>query len=206
MDERRLAIFGTSGSGKTTALQMLAEAPPAGRRGLILDLKMDRLEDGGLYPTSRSWLRRPPADGHPDANGPWFEFVDQWAGRVFEDGGTFLMVDEASLCIRNGQPPPELVRLLILGRSRRVGWALATQRPVSVPPTVWAQANELFIFNLRHPRDVDMARDLGLTKAQADQLPTLKWCHFFHVGAGFRTHLHRGVTQSCDDALRDQDG
>lgn len=196
MDERRLAVFGQSGSGKSTLLQLLASATPPNRTGLILDLKRDPLEDGGLYPTSRSWLRRPPGDALPSADGPWFDFVDQWARHVFERGETFVILDEASLCIRRGQPPPELVRLLILGRSKRIGWAIATQRPVSVPPSVWAQANELCVFALRHPRDVEVARDLGLTADEARRLPTLKWGQFFHVGAG-RTHLHHGFTSAC---------
>ena len=197
MDERRVYIVGRSGSGKSTLLQMLAEAPPPGRRGLLLDLKGDPLEDGGLYQTSRTFLRVPPPSSLHTAEGPWFEFVGEWAAQVYQDGRTFLLVDEVSLCIRGNKPPPELVRLLILGRSRKIGWALATQRPVSVPPPVWAQANEFAVFSLGHPRDLEVARDMGLTRDQVEQLPSLQWGEYFHVVPGLRTHLHRGATQQC---------
>ena len=151
--DEHLAVLGCTGSGKTTlASWVLSKSPFDQMPYIAIDYKgddllgsIDRLREIGLNETIPSkpglYVIRPrPSDA---------DDVEKWLWRVWEKGDTGLYIDEAYLL-----PDKDAIKnILAQGRSLRIPVIAASQRPVSVPRSIFSEASHIAVFRLNDRRD-----------------------------------------------------
>lgn len=81
------------------------------------------------------------------------------ASIVFDQGEIFLAVEEIPLLCSASYIPPELGRLVRLGRHKRVSLLWTAQRAAEVSRTLTAMTDVFVIFSSTEPRDLDAIRD-----------------------------------------------
>lgn len=151
--DEHTAIVGCTGSGKTTMAFYLLSCCPFDKMPYIaIDYKNDDLmhqigrikelelsepipEKPGLYV-----IRPLPSEA---------DDVEKWLWRVWEKGNTGLFIDEAYLL-----PDKDAIKnILAQGRSLRIPVIAASQRPVSVPRSIFTEASHIAVFRLNDRRD-----------------------------------------------------
>jgi len=178
----RVAVVGTTGSGKTTLIRALVPTRP------YVALYDPKGEWGG-----REWLTvreasRLPRNPHPRVR--YYPYPEELADKealdtffrwVYMRGNTTLVVDEAYLATLGGRwLPPFYQACLAQGRGLGVGVISATQRPYYIPQTILTEAEHWFVFKLRAPQDVHaVAQWTGLRPHRVRDLGKYEW---YYVG------------------------
>lgn len=151
--DEKLTILGCSGSGKTTLAGFVLSRAPfdqmpyicidykgddlLGSIGRIRELSLDDAipSDPGLYIVR-------PLPSEVDA-------METWLWKVWEKGNTGLYIDEAYLL-----PDKDAIKnILAQGRSLRIPVIASSQRPVTVPRSLFSEANHIAVFRLNDRRD-----------------------------------------------------
>lgn len=81
------------------------------------------------------------------------------AGIVYDQGEMLLAVEEIPLLCSASYIPPELGRLVRLGRHRRLSLAWTAQRAAEVSRTLTAMTDVFVLFSCTEPRDLDAIRE-----------------------------------------------
>ena len=93
---------------------------------------------------------------------PNYELVDDFAelaGIVYDLGEMLLAVEEIPLLCSASYIPPEMGRLVRLGRHRRVSLLWTAQRAAEVSRTLTAMTDVFLLFSSTEPRDLDAIRE-----------------------------------------------
>lgn len=216
--DERLAVVGTSGSGKTTFVKRLLRLIPDDLV-IIVDSKPD---DEAWNP--RKWFDvRPGSQGRP-AFLPHFRlknlrgvYVYRPEEPVYSDPrndllfrralarkNCTLVIDELNDFANGSYVRPSLSKLIRQGRSKRVRIIMGMQRPALIPPQALTEANKCACFRLRRIEDRKrMASDFhpGMLRRAPDK-------HDFYWWDGERDDLAlrlirqpaRGTPSSTRDA------
>ncbi len=192
--DEHVAIFGMTGSGKTTFVKKLYGGLKAGHV-VVLDVKHDisDLPDAVII-NDENEINKYLKDGYniifrPKTNRP--EIYDKVADVVFNRGNTILVLDEAVEVIPEGALTDSFKRIFIRGRSRRAVCWFLTQRPALISKTAISQAVHTFTFALIQIHDkkavcVNIPLDI-------DEFNLLRQYDFFHFRQGDRlVAKHRG--------------
>jgi len=157
--DEHLAVLGCTGSGKTTlASWVLSKAPFDQMPYIAIDYKGDellgaieRIREIGVHENIPKkpglYVIRPlPSD---------VEEIERWLWKVWSQGETGLYIDEAYLL-----PDKEAIKnILAQGRSLRIPVIAASQRPVSVPRSIFSEASHIAVFRLNDNRDKKTVRE-----------------------------------------------
>jgi hypothetical protein len=151
--DEHMAIVGCTGSGKTTMAAWVLSCCPFDLMPYIaIDYKNDDLlqQIGRIKELELS-------DPIPEKPGLYVirplpsekEDVEKWLWKVWEKGNTGLFIDEAYLL-----PDADAIKnILAQGRSLRIPVIAASQRPVSVPRSIFTEASHIAVFRLNDRRD-----------------------------------------------------
>jgi DNA helicase HerA-like ATPase len=151
--DEHVAILGCTGSGKTTlASWVLSRSPFNLIPYVCIDYKNDellasitRIREIGLSESVPSqpglYVIRPlPSE---------IDEVENWLWKVWAQERVGLYIDEAYLL-----PDKEAIKnILAQGRSKRIPVIAASQRPVSVPRSIFTEASHIAVFRLNDRRD-----------------------------------------------------
>jgi DNA helicase HerA-like ATPase len=148
----RVLVIGFTGSGKTVWIQ--AHASRIKGQLLVIDIKGDinlRVEHANCYTVKevRRELKRSrvirfkPADPFDQA------MMQELFGLVFETPNLRWWLDESIGPTGPNVAAPNLIRVLVQGRSRGLGGFAAAQRPVGFTPYLRNQADHVVIFAQR---------------------------------------------------------
>lgn len=150
----RLAIIGTTGSGKTVAaLFHLAMQDWDKRPWFVLDFKGDEhiaaidgyeeIDVNDPLPTEPGiYVARPFIDQ--------IEEVDNFLMRIYNRGNVGLWVDEGYEIAKS----KALRRLLTQGRSKKISVIFLVQRPRNIDLTVLSEAQYYQLFEINYPDDI----------------------------------------------------
>lgn len=151
--DEHTAILGCTGSGKTTLAGLVLSKAPFDRMPYIaIDYKGDDMlgsitrireigleekipEQPGLYV-----IRPMPSE---------IDEMEDWLWKIWERGNVGLYIDEAYLLPNKAA----IQNILAQGRSLRIPVIAASQRPVTVPRSIFTEASHIAVFRLNDERD-----------------------------------------------------
>lgn len=183
-DPGRTAIYGASGTGKTTLLNELVKSDPR-----FIGFDPVRSMAGRAFEDRRSFLRaimaakggpfrlvyRAPRGSDRETELRWLanfvlNFQTDFYNGKSRKGLTFA-VDELALCYPNKNQPSgdhPFTELCNTGRHYGVRLIGSTQRPAEIGPTFRANASATYVFRLESDVDVDRVRRIvGLRDGEA---------------------------------------
>jgi hypothetical protein len=148
----RAAIFGRTGSGKTTLVRdrLLRGV----RRYAVIDPKHEFVIPGAAVrykydPRPQHVIYRYPSPGDPGEMA-WYNDLIL---RIFNAGRRLIVIDETHFVTKANPTSAGVARAMRMGRSKGVGVWLLTQSPTRVPHEMLSQTEHLFIFHLQHTGD-----------------------------------------------------
>lgn len=161
-DTQRHAIYGQTGTGKTTfALWCLSRRSWHRMPWVIIDSKLDpgiaqipRLEEidiNGKPPKKKGlYVVRPMPGDFDDGH------VSSWLMRVWSQEHTGIFIDEGY----SFRPQDRALRaILTQGRSKRIPVIALAQRPAWVSPYIHSESEYKTAFYLQTPADIDRMRE-----------------------------------------------
>lgn len=175
--DNRIALFGRTGSGKTTLVKHLLSHFP---RWVVLDAKHTYKAKGVKVVKQfdkrldQQIIRVPPVGGRGE-EALWSAAIES----VWQRGDAVLYVDETTLITKPRVLLPALGKAIRTGRERGVGVWCASQRPKDLPSAIFTECEHIFCFQLQFSADRDKvvsftADDLGR------YLERVKWHEFVH--------------------------
>ena len=161
-----ITLVGTTGCGKTTLAQALL---PKRKFVLILATKpkdpvIDQFKGDG-YTVMRDWFAFDPKTTprvllwpRPDRSirttrAKQKELFSQVLEDVFNAGGWCVYIDEAQYFTGDLRLEPELNHLWQMGRAMKMSLMVGNQRPRHIPLAAYSQAQHLYVWGNRFPRD-----------------------------------------------------
>lgn len=151
--DEHTAILGCNGSGKTTlAMFVLSRAPFDKMPFICIDMKGDELmhsisglKEIGLnekIPTHPGLYVVRPLPSDKDA-------INEWLWKVWAQERTGLYADEAYLL----PDQDAITNILAQGRSKKIPCIFASQRPVTIPRSIFSESSHIAVFRLNDRRD-----------------------------------------------------
>jgi hypothetical protein len=124
---------------------------------------------------------------------PTLDGFERLCRLVYEHGNIHLVADELLLVYReNDSVRPTTdhhLKILTNGRKKGVGMTGATQRPVNVPLEAISEAEHIFTFKLKLPKDRD--RMMKICGPEVDDALDLDEWHYYY------DHDHLDTPQRC---------
>lgn len=177
-DTDRATFVGQTGSGKTTLAEYICSQRPY---VVVLDPKGTTDWDGyevhrylQTLTESRAprLIYRPVFEELYDENGGIADSIDLFFQWVFMRKNTAVYVDEVYAITRGDIYPVHYGACLTRGREIGVVVYSATQRPARVPQIVFSEAEHVYCFYLKMPRDRErMEMMVGLDRRRVASLP-----------------------------------
>lgn len=84
-----------------------------------------------------------------------------WLRAMLKARDCMIVVDEVSLFCSPSKLPAEIGELVRMGRHRNLDQVFVSQRPADVPRILTSNADELILFGIREPRDLDYLRKVS---------------------------------------------
>lgn len=196
MDERRTIIVGSPGSGKSHALQWMAETPPDWRAAWLVD-PLGNLRDPQRA-SAHAHLVRPAADDMRPTEAPFYEFLDDVCTEAMRRGNVLVLVDEVSLACFHNHAPHALVELCLRGRHRGCGYVLAGQTHIQIPTQLRAVCNEYLVFKTSEPAHLRHLAGIGADPYRVARLERGQFCHVVNGAA----HYHEDILSPCEQPTR----
>jgi hypothetical protein len=163
LQNRIIGVVGRKGSGKSTLAKRILEHSP---RVFVFD----NMGEHNWVPNTFRDLN------DADEFLAWADMQEAFAGRyipeddisrdfadlatiAYQQGNLLLAVEEIPLLCSASHIPPELGRLVRLGRHKCVSMLWTAQRMAEVSRTLTAMTDYFVLFAASEPRDVDAIRD-----------------------------------------------
>lgn len=100
----------------------------------------------------------------------YLDDIDHMVGIAYDHGRTMVLVDEAHEAIPAGKTPPHSRRALRQGRHRDLSSIWVTPRPKTIDPLAIANADIVYVFDLRNPDDRKrVAETIGMDPKDVDE-------------------------------------
>lgn len=109
-----------------------------------------------------------------------------WYNEIYElafvEGDCLVWCDELNEVTKPNFVPESMRRYILQGRTRECGHLGCTPRPADIHPVFGAQADQIYIFRVTHPRDQDAVAGLiGMKPAELERtIAELPRYHYIH--------------------------
>jgi len=179
---QQILIVGKKGQGKTELGFLLFDHYRGPK--LVIDPNGDLKMPPGTVELAEPIPTRWPERDFPDAahqvarfvpdfgSKTWRDAIDECLGLAYLRGDMCVFVDECHTAFPTGsagQPGPNAMRILRQGRHRRLFLVNADLRPMLIDPLVLANADWIYVFQLRNPDDRKrIARSIGWDERDFD--------------------------------------